>query len=75
MFQLNIENPTVLPNGRGISDPQEDVVLFNCGGCGGEIYKGIEIWEVNGDFIHRNSDCAELYIQEIGFPKIANEEV
>ncbi|MGA4718832.1 hypothetical protein [Fictibacillus nanhaiensis] len=69
-----IENPMVLANGNGITDPQEDEVVHYCGGCGGEIFIGNEVWAVHGDLIHRNSDCAEKYVQEIGFPQIAKEE-
>jgi hypothetical protein len=67
-----VENPMVLPNGYGITDPQEDKVVHYCV-CGGEIFEGNEVWAVNGDLIHRNSDCAEKYVQEIGFPQIAKE--
>jgi hypothetical protein len=55
---------------QGLADPQEARVVGECAGCGGEIYEGEEVWEVDGDLIHYGS-CETSYLSEKGFRKVA----
>jgi hypothetical protein len=68
-----VENPTVLPNGYGRKDPQEVEVFAECSGCRGEIYKGNDYWDFNGEFIHQLADCYEDYIADRSIGKVAGE--
>lgn len=43
-------------------DPPEDVVIGYCACCGGEIYEGEDIYEIDGDLIH--DDCLSEYAEK-----------
>lgn len=43
-------------------DPPEDKVFGYCDQCGGEIYEGEDIYEIDGDIIHE--DCLLDYARE-----------
>lgn len=43
-------------------DPPEDVIVGYCDHCGGEIYEGEEIYEIDGDVVHE--DCLLDYVKE-----------
>jgi hypothetical protein len=74
MARLYAENPTVLPNGYGRKDPQEEEVYCYCAGCGGEIYRKNKAIKINGDYICKDSDCALAYCIEIGFDVTVGKE-
>ena len=42
--------------------PPEAAIACYCGYCGGEIYEGEEIYDVDGDTIHE--DCLLAYARE-----------
>jgi len=50
--------------GYNIEDPAEEEVFGYCDGCGGEIYKGEEIYEYDNLTTHRNSRCFYEAIME-----------
>ena len=43
-------------------DPPEDKVFGYCDHCGGEIYEGEEVYEIDGNIIHE--DCLLDYVRE-----------
>lgn len=43
-------------------EPPEDKIFGYCDHCGGEIYMGEDIYEINGDIIHE--DCLLDYARE-----------
>lgn len=43
-------------------DPPEDVIVGYCDYCGGEIYEGEEVYEIDGDVVHE--DCLLDYVKE-----------
>ncbi len=51
-------------------DPPMPKILAYCAGCGGEIYKGEEVYEIDGDIIHKDSECLVSYID----PNVLNIE-
>lgn len=50
--------------GYNIEDPAEEEVWGYCDGCGGEIYKGEEVYEYNNLTTHKNSQCFYEAIME-----------
>ena len=47
---------------QGLPDPQEAEVVCHCFGCGGEIYKGEDVYVVGKDILHADWDCLYRYI-------------
>lgn len=43
-------------------EPPEDKIFGYCDHCGGEIYEGEEVYEIEGDIIHE--DCLLDYVRK-----------
>ena len=48
---------------QGLPDPQEAPVMAECAGCGGEIYPGEDVYDINGDITHADWECLYQYIE------------
>jgi hypothetical protein len=55
---------------QGLPDPQEAPVMAICEACGGEIYEGEEVYDINGDITHADWECLVQYID----PKVTTIE-
>jgi hypothetical protein len=42
--------------------PEEDVIVAECAGCGGEIYQGEVVYRFNGELIHQEWACIDRYL-------------
>ncbi len=47
---------------QGLPDPQETEVKAYCEGCGGEIYQGEDVYDVDGVILHAEWECLVKYI-------------
>ncbi|SDH85578.1 hypothetical protein SAMN04489735_10854 [Aneurinibacillus thermoaerophilus] len=56
---------------QGLADPQETHVVGECLSCGGEVYEGEEVWEVEGEYLHDGYDCIRGYIADFATQKVA----
>ncbi|WP_047154099.1 hypothetical protein [Aneurinibacillus tyrosinisolvens] len=50
----------------GSLNQQEVNVVECCSGCGDDIQEGAEVWETDGEIIHRRGNCAEGYLAQMG---------
>ena len=50
--------------------PAEARIVCYCQGCGGEIYEGEEVYDINGDITHADWECLVQYID----PKVTTIE-
>ena len=47
---------------QGMPDPQEAKVMAYCKGCVKEIYEGEDVYVVDGNVLHAETDCLVMYI-------------
>ena len=55
---------------QGLPDPQEAEVMTYCEGCGGEIYQGEDVYDVEGVILHAEWECLVKYLD----PKLMTVE-
>ncbi|PER27224.1 hypothetical protein CN485_20235 [Bacillus cereus] len=48
-------------------------VMCDCKSCGKEIYFGEEYWDIDGDYIHNETDCIKQYVESYFEKKRAGE--
>lgn len=65
-----VENSMVLGN---CHDSVVSDVMSNCESCGKEIYFGEEYRDIDGDYIHDETDCIKQYVESHSTRKIAGE--
>ncbi|HDR4883955.1 TPA: hypothetical protein QCR18_003199 [Bacillus cereus] len=65
-----IENSMVIGNHH---DSARHTVMDHCGSCKKEIYFGEEYRDMDGDFIHDETECIKQYIESYSTKKIAGE--
>ena len=65
-----IENPMVRGNSH---DSTITNVMGYCKSCGKEIYLGEEYRDIDGDYIHDETDCIKQYVEAHSVRKIAGE--
>ncbi|HEF5705392.1 TPA: hypothetical protein SAW94_005005 [Bacillus paranthracis] len=65
-----VENSMVVGNRHDsiVSD-----VMSNCESCGKEIYFGEEYRDIDGDYIHDETDCIKQYVESHSIKKVAGE--
>ncbi|WP_440898756.1 hypothetical protein [Bacillus cereus] len=47
--------------------------MSDCASCGKEIYFGEEYWDIDGDYIHDETDCIKQYVESHSIKKVAGE--
>ena len=65
-----IENPITVGNPH---DSTITNVMSNCESCGQEIYFGEEYRDIDGDYIHDETDCIKQYVHSHFIKKVAGE--
>ncbi|HEF1855790.1 TPA: hypothetical protein R9Y23_004466 [Bacillus cereus] len=65
-----IENPIVVRNRH---DSVVNNVMSDCKSCGKEIYFGEEYRDIDGDYIHDETDCIKQYVESHSIKKVAGE--
>ncbi|WP_242300261.1 hypothetical protein [Bacillus cereus group sp. BfR-BA-01448] len=65
-----IENPIVVGNRQ---DSVVSDVAWDCKSCGKEIYFGEEYRDIDGDYIHDETDCIKQYVESHSIKKVAGE--
>ena len=69
----DIENPAVIDAlWRHQEQPKPKVVAY-CEGCEEEIVEGQDIFDLNGCFLHHDSECCRQYIGSLSIEKVAGE--
>lgn len=48
-------------------------VMSNCESCGKEIYFGEEYRDIDGDYIHDETECIQQYVLSHSTKKVAGE--
>ncbi|WP_276591308.1 hypothetical protein [Bacillus sp. GC_Bacil_1] len=48
-------------------------VMCDCKSCGKEIYIGEEYRDIDGDYIHDETDCIKQYVEAHSIKKVAGE--
>ncbi|WP_434476224.1 hypothetical protein [Bacillus mycoides] len=48
-------------------------VMSDCQSCGKEIYIGEEYRDIDGDYIHDETDCIKQYVESHSIKKVAGE--
>ncbi|PGT52310.1 hypothetical protein COD86_28470 [Bacillus cereus] len=48
-------------------------VMGDCKSCGKEIYIGEEYWDIDGDYIHDETECIKQYVESHSIKKVAGE--
>ncbi|KML27792.1 hypothetical protein [Priestia aryabhattai] len=71
-----VENPMVLKNGYGITDPQEkeQEVISVCDGCNNNIVEGQGMLDWGTVHLHDDSICIAKYVRRDSIRKIAGEQ-
>ncbi|OUB14835.1 hypothetical protein BK704_08290 [[Bacillus thuringiensis] serovar konkukian] len=65
-----IENPMVVGSHH---DSVVNNVMGHCQSCGKEIYFGEEYRDMDGDFLHDETECIKQYVEVHSTKKIAGE--
>ncbi|MGQ7306511.1 hypothetical protein [Bacillus cereus] len=47
--------------------------MSNCESCGKEIYFGEEYRDIDGDYIHDETECIQRYVESHSIKKVAGE--
>ena len=48
---------------QGHKDPQEELPVAYCAGCGGEIYPYDDVYIIGNDMVCQTVECVWLYLQ------------
>ncbi|MCU4822706.1 hypothetical protein ACT7C9_04180 [Bacillus cereus] len=65
-----LENSMVIGNRQ---DSSFNNVMNHCQSCGKEIYFGEEYRDIDGDYIHDETDCIKQYVESHSIKKVAGE--
>ncbi|WP_144561654.1 hypothetical protein [Bacillus mycoides] len=65
-----VENPITVGNRH---DSAMNNVMSDCKSCGKEIYIGEEYRDIDGDYIHDETDCIKQYVESHSIKKVAGE--
>lgn len=65
-----VENSMVIGNHQ---DSSTNNVMDCCHSCGKEIYFGEEYRDIDGDYIHDETDCIKQYVESHSIKKVAGE--
>lgn len=65
-----LENSMVIGNRQ---DSSLNNVMDYCQSCGKEIYFGEEYRDIDGDYIHDETDCIKQYVESHSIKKVAGE--
>nr|WP_186323908.1 hypothetical protein [Bacillus thuringiensis] len=65
-----VENSMVLGN---CHDSVVSDAMSECASCGKEIYFGEEYRDMDGDYIHDETDCIKQYVECHSIKKVAGE--
>ena len=68
-FQI-VENSMVVGNRQ---DSVLSDVMSDCTSCGKEIYIGEEYRDIDGDYIHDETECIQRYVESHSIKKVAGE--
>ncbi|MCA1046939.1 hypothetical protein ACWKTL_28935 [Bacillus toyonensis] len=65
-----IENPII--DSEYMNSGENDYLEY-CEGCQGEIYFGEHYYDLDGDFIHCETQCIKQFIENYSIKKVAGE--
>ncbi|MDR4441789.1 hypothetical protein FO512_27515 [Bacillus cereus] len=65
-----VENSMVIGNHQ---DSSFNNVMDYCQSCSKEIYFGEEYRDIDGDYIHDETDCIKQYVESHSIKKVAGE--